>query len=406
LFGLVPAFQTTAPGPSAMLKGGGRRRSRLLPSLVSVQVALSLVLLIGAGLFVRTLQNLETLDPGFRREGVLLVDLEGRRSTGARELVETLRGTPGVIAAAISTHTPLSGATWSEPVAPAGQPLPKSDNAVFSGAGPGYFETMRIPILAGRVFTEQDSGASPSLAVVNEELTRRLFAGGNPVGQHLAAIVRGKRADLEIVGVVKNTAQRELRAAPYPAVYVPYFQLQGEIPSTLEARAAGSMGHAAAAIQRAIQAKLPESSIEARALSSQVESTIGQERMMATLASGFGSLALILACVGLYGLMNYSVLRRTREIGIRMALGAQRAEVIGVEVRSAVGLLAAGLALGLPAVWIASKWIESMLFGLAPTDPATIAGAALVLTAAVLTAAYLPARRASKVDPTTALRHE
>ncbi len=406
LFGLAPAFQSTAVGPSAMLKDGGRRPARLLPSLVSVQVALSLLLLIGAGLFVRTLRNLEKLDPGFRREGVLLVDLEGRRSTGARELVETLRQTPGVLSAGISTHTPLDGSTWSEPVALPGQPLPKRDNAVFVAAGPGFFETMRIPVIAGRVFADPDSGGIPSLAVVNEELARRMFGGANPVGQRLSAIVRGKPADLEIVGMVRNTAQRDLRAEPYPAVYVPYAQLNAEIPSTLAARVAGPPARAAAAIQQGIQAKLPESSIAVRAFTSQVDASISQERLMATLAGGFGVLALLLACVGLYGLLNYSVVRRTREIGIRMALGAQRSEVVGREVRSAVRLVAAGVALGLPAVWLASRWVKSLLFGLAPTDPSTIAGAALLLTASALAAAYVPARRASKVDPTMALRHE
>ena len=406
LFGIAPALQSTAVAPSAMLKDGGRRRSRLLPSLVSVQVALSLLLLIGAGLFVRTLRNLEKVDPGFRREGVLLVDLEGRRSAGARELVEAVRQIPGVLSAAISTHTPLSGSTWSEPVAPAGEALPKRDSAVFVAAGSGYFETLRIPVLAGRSFSEQDPGGSPSLAVVNEELARRLFGGGNPVGRRLSALVRGKAAELEIVGVVKDTAQRELRAKPYPTVYVPYAQLTAEIPSTLAARASGSLAQVSAAIQKAVQAKLPESSIEVRTFSSQVEATIAQERMMAALAGGFGGLALLLAGVGLYGLLNYSVLRRTREIGIRMALGAQRSEVVGKEVRGALRLVAAGLALGLPGAWVASRWVESLLFGLTPTDPATIAGAGAVLVAAALAAAYGPARRASRVDPTTALREE
>jgi putative ABC transport system permease protein len=406
LFGLAPAFQTTAVGPSSMLKEGSRRASRLLPSLVTVQVAFSLILLVAAGLFVRTLRNLENLDPGFRREGVLLVDLEGRRSTGARELIEAARQAPGAVSASISTHTPLSGSTWSEPVALPGEPLPARDNAIFAGAGPAFFETMRIPVLAGRVFSEQDAGDIPTVALVNEELVRRILGGRPAVGQHLTAQVRGHRAEMEIVGVVRNTALRGLRGAPYPAVYVPYYQLKAEIPSTLEVRAAGSLGQAASALQKAIQAKLPESSIEVRTLSGQVEAAIVQERMMAVLAGTFGALALLLSCVGLYGLLNYRVARRTREIGIRMALGAQRSEVIGREVLSAAGLVAAGMASGLPAVWVASKWVKSMLFGLAPTDPATIAGAAVLLTAAALTAAFIPARRASNVDPTTALRHE
>jgi len=395
-FGLAPALRSTA------LKPDSRRRSFLLPSLVSVQVALSLLLLIGAGLFIRTLRNLENVDPGFRPQGVLLVELDGRRSADTRDLLETVRRVPGVTDVSISTHTPLSGSAWSDPIVPAGQPLPKRDNALFIGAAPGFFDAMRIPLLAGRGFSEHDA----NVAVINEEFARRYFPDRNPVGQHLSGRVRGDVADLEIVGVARNTSQRALRAAPTPAVYVSYFQLKGDLQSTLEIRAAGALSSVAAQVQRAVQSKLPEASIEVRTLSAQVDRTMAQERMMATLAGGFGTLALVLACVGLYGLLNYGVVRRTREIGIRMALGAQRQGVIAAEVKRAFALVAVGIALGLPAAALAAKWIKSMLFGLAPTDPTTLAGAALVLIAAALAAAYVPARRASRVNPVTALRHD
>jgi putative ABC transport system permease protein len=400
LFGLAPAWQSTA------LKPNRHRRSLLLPPLVSVQVALSLLLLIGAGLFVRTLRNLENVDPGFRSEGVLLIELDGRRSADPRDLLETVRRVPGVTVASISTHTPLSGSAWSDPIAPMGQPLPKRDNALFVGAGPAFFDTMRIPLLAGRGFSEHDAQGIPNVAVVNEAFARRYFPDRNPVGQHLSGRLNGNLADLEIVGVARNTSQRGLRAAPPPVVYVSYFQLKGEIQSTLEIRAAGTLSRIASQLQRAVQAKLPEASIEVRTLSAQVERTIAQERMMATLAGGFGTLALLLACVGLYGLLNYGVVRRTREIGIRMALGAQRKGVIAAEVKRAFALVTVGIALGLPAAALAARWIKSMLFGLAPTDPTTLFGAALILVAAALAAAYVPARRASRVNPVNALRHE
>jgi predicted permease len=408
LFGLAPAFHTTAVGPSTILKEGASSRSqtRLLSSLVSIQVALSLLLLIAAGLFVRTLQNLQNVDPGFRREGVLLVDLEGRRTAFPQELLDAVQRVPGVVLASISTHTPLSGSTWSEPAVPKGQPVPQRDNAYFIGAGPQFFDTMQTPLLAGRAFSEHDTGNTPTVAIVNEVFARRHFPNRNPVGEHLSAIVRRRPADLEIVGMVKNSSLRGLRAAPPPTVYVSYFQLSGDLPSTLEIRASGSLGQVASAIRRELQPKLPGTPVEVRALSAQVDASMVQERMMTTLAGGFAMLALILACIGLYGLLNYSVAQRTRDIGIRMALGSQRNRLLGREVKSAVQLVIFGIALGLPAAWAASRWVKSLLYGLSPTDPATIAGAAILLTAAALVAAYLPARRAACVDPMTALRHE
>jgi predicted permease len=408
LFGLAPAIQTTATGPAPALKGdpAGGSRSRLLSALVTTQVALSLLLLVGAGLFVRTLQNLHAVDPGFRSDGVLLVDLEGRRLQSPGELVDAVLRLPGVVSASIATHTPLNGSTWSEPVAPAGQVLPARDNAQFIGVGPRFFETMRTTLLAGRDFTDYDGAVSPAVAVVNEAFGRRYFPDENPVGRHLSAKVRGRLTDLEIVGVAGNANLRGLRAAPPQVVYVAYAQLTGDVPTALVIHARGALGPTAAAIRKDVQSKFPDTAIEVRALSEQVDATIAQERMMATLAAGFGILALVLASIGLYGLLNYSVVRRTKEIGIRMALGARRSGVIGMEVKASGRLVALGIALGLPAVWISSRWIKSMLFGLSPADASTIADAAILLGAAGMIAAYLPARRASRVDPMTALRHE
>lgn len=409
LFGVAPALQTTAAGPSAALKDNARMsgsRSRLLPSLVSAQVALSLVLLAGAGLFVRTLHNLQNLDPGFNAEGVLLVDLEGRRTAVPRELLEDVQRLPGVLSASLSTHTPLSGSVWSEPAVPAGQPIPERDNAYFIGAGSRFFATMQIHLLAGREFTDRDSADGPAVAVVNEVFAQRYLANQNPVGQHLSAKVRGQPRDLEIVGLVRNTNAAGLRAAPPPTVYVAYAQLTGDLPTTLAVRAAAPPGRVSSAIQQALQSKLPGAPIEVRPLSAQVEATIVQEHMMATLAGGFGLLALTLACVGLYGLLAYNVAQRTKEIGIRMALGAPGTRVVALVLKGGARLVLIGIALGLPAAWAASRGVESMLFGLTPTDPAAICGAIGLLTTAAQLAAYLPARRASRLDPLAALRHE
>ena len=409
LFGIAPALQATAAGPASALKEDARTtgsRTRLLPWLVTAQIAMSLVLLVGAGLFVRTLQNLQRLDPGFTREGVLLVNLEGTRAALAADRLDEIRRLPGVVSASLSTHTPLSGSTWSEPAVPAGQPLPDKDNAAFVGAGPGFFATMRIPVLSGREFTESDTAASGAVVVVNERYAQRYFPNQNPVGQHLTAKVSGAPRDVEIVGVVKNTNTRSLRAAPPATVYVPFVQQSNHASPTLEIRAAGALADVASAVRQTLQSRLPDTPIDVRPLSAQVDATIVQERLMATLATGFGMLALVLASVGIYGLLSYGVARRTKEIGIHMALGARRASVIALVLKGARRALVIGLAIGLPAALGASRWVESMLFGLRPNDPIAIVAAVALLAAVAHVAAYVPALRASRVDPMVALRHE
>jgi len=409
LFGVAPAFQITAAGPSSVLAAGTRitaARSRLLPVLVSVQVALSLALLIGASLFVRTLNNLQKLDPGFNREGVLLVNLEGARTAAPPQLVDEVRAVPGVISASVSTHTPLSGATWTEPAVPSGQPLPERDTAIFVGAGPLFFETMQIPVLGGRTFTTQDAAGSQAVAIIDEAYVERYFRGRIPIGEFLSARVRGKSEELEIVGIVKNTKSMALRRPPYPHVFVPYAQLTGDFPTTLEIKAAGLLGKVAAAVRSVVQAKVPGIPVQVVPLSAQVDASIVRERMMATLAAAFGLLALMLACIGLYGVLAYRVARRTKEIAICMALGAQRRQVITPVLISAGRLVAVGIAMGVPIAWAASRWIESMLFRLKPTDPMTLAAAILLLAAVALVAAFIPAWRASRIDPISALHYD
>jgi predicted permease len=408
LFGMAPALQTTAVDPGAALKEDSRTigsRSRLLPFLVVGQVALSLVLLAGAGVFVRTLNNLQSLDPGFQTEGVLLVQLDDNRTAVTPTLLDEIQKLPGVLSASVSTDTPLNGWTWSDPAVPAGQTIPERDNAVFVAAGPHFFSTLQIQLLTGREFTDRDRTDTPLVAIVNEAYAERHFGRQNPVGQHLSASVNGRRGDLEIVGLAGNTKLAGLRAAAPPTVYVAYYQLAPH-RTTLSVRAGSPTIQVSRAIQQRLQQKFPSTPIEVRVLSTQVADTFVQERMMATLAGGFALLALILACIGIYGLLAYNVSRRTREIGIRMALGAQARRVVASVITRGSRLVLIGVVAGLPVVWMGSRWIESLLFGVRPLDPATIAGAILVLLAAAQLAAYLPARRASHVDPLEALRHE
>jgi ABC-type antimicrobial peptide transport system permease subunit len=247
------------------------------------------------------------------------------------------------------------------------------------------------------------------VAVVNERYARRHFLDQNPVGQHLTARLSGAPRDLEIVGVVKNTNTQSLRAAPPSIVYVAYDQLPGSRSAraaTLEIRTAGTFGEVTPFLRQALQLRFPDAAVKIGALSAQVDATIVQERLMATLATGFGLLALVLASVGIYGLLAYGVARRTKEIGIHMALGARRRSVIALVLKGARQSLLIGLAIGLPAAMGASRWVESMLFGLKPNDPVAMVAAVALLAAVAHVAAYVPASRASRVDPMVALRHE
>ena len=411
LFGLAPAFQATAASPTLVLKDDMRMSgagSRLLQVLVSAQVALSLVLLVGAGLLVRTFENLQQFDPGFSRENVLLVDLPGRGTPAPRELVEEVQHLPGVISASVSTHTPMSGALWSEPAVPAGQPIPDNrDTALFVGAGPGFLQTMQIRLLAGRDITDRDIVGSSDVALVNEQFAKRYMEAGSPVGRHLAARVRGATKDLEIVGLVRNTNVTSMRSVARSIVYVSYAQLTSDnVPTTLTVRVSSASESIVSDVKRTLEARLPGTPVDVDSLTAHVDGTMTQERMMATLAVGFGLLALVVASVGLYGLLAYLVARRTKEIGIRRALGADRASVMWLVVGNAAKLVVTGVVIGLPAAWLASRSVESVLFGLRRTDPIAVGVALLTLTTAALVAALLPTRRAVRVDPLIALRHE
>jgi putative ABC transport system permease protein len=419
LFGLAPAFRGTAISPVGALREKiSISRSRLAPLLVTTQVSLTLLLLIGAGLFVSTLRNLHRVDAGFQRNGVLLVNADGWRASyrGARAaafyeiLLQQIEQLPGVRSASYSLITPLGGGSISQQIAVNGQP--GGQEILFNSVSRRYFETMATAVVLGREFTRRDDAGAPPVAIVNEAfarryLSRRYLPKEDPLGQHLT-VGSLRKQEFDIVGVVRDSIYESLREAAPPTVYVPLIQRVGigGFGVVFEVHASGSLAQVAAALRSTLQPALPGVPVEVRTLTGQVDRALVQERLMATLAASFGILGLVLAVVGLYGLLAYTVARRTNEIGIRLALGAMRQEVLWMVIRHALGLLGIGVAIGIPAAWAASRFVSSMLFGLTATDPLTIGAAAAVLIAAGLLAGFLPAWRASQVDPMVALRYE
>lgn len=415
LFGLVPALRATASGPGAVLKSNSgitpRAGSRMLAPVVVLQVAVSLVLLIGAGLFVRTLQNLHQVPMGFRHEGVLLVNVDGQRAgykgpavaAFYRDLMERFSRLPGVRSVSASANTPLSGGIWTDDVIVDDV----KTSAHFNSVSPRFFETMGTPLVAGRDFTEQDEAAGArNVCIVNQAFVRK-YADAVGLGGQVSTVA-GK-LPMEVVGIVGDTVFWNLREAEPPAVYVPHFKEGSRIGFTsIEIHGEGSLNNVAELVRGELRAEIPRTAVQAQVvgLTEQVERTLIQERLLAALGSAFGVLALVLAAVGLYGLLAYTVSRATSEIGIRLALGAQRVEVVWLIMRGALKLTSMGVAVGVPAGWAASRLVASTLFGLRPGDLASLAGAAVLLAATALAAAWLPARKASKVDPMVALRWE
>lgn len=413
VFGLAPAFQASRALPAsalaAVLKNDARTstgRSRVLSSLVVAQVVMSLVLVVGAGLFLRTLRNLQNIDPGFSSSGVFVVQPDFGGSATPAALLDEVRRIPGVQSADFTTHTPLDGSGWSEAVVPIEKPVPENDTARLVAAGPAFFNTLDIKMLRGRGFSPQDVSPDAMVAIINQRYAEKEFPKQNPLGRRLAGTLMGKKVSLEVVGIVSDVNFGGLRLGPESTIYVPFAQFRGGLEPSIAIRAAGNPNEMREKIRLALQPLVRTAPVEVRAMPAQVNGTIIQERMMATLASGFGGLALLLCAVGLYGLLAYRVTQRSREIGIRMALGARSSGVIVGVLLNATKLLAIGFVVGLPAAWAASRSVGSMLFGVAPADPFVLTSAVLLLTAAALLAAYIPARRAARVDPLRALRQD
>jgi predicted permease len=422
IFGLTPALRATRVAPVVVLKStgrgmtAGRERFGLRRALVVSQVAMSLVLLVGALLFVRTLRNLLTLDPGFQQQGVLVtsVDLSRlnlaaeRRQGFKRELLDRVRAIPGVDSAADASIVPISGNSWNDNIFVEGsEKLKGTPN--FSQITPGYFRTLRTPFLAGRDFDDHDTATSPKVAIVNETFVSKILNGANPIGVRIRQETYQGRPTptYEIVGLVKNTKYRDLREEPRSIVYVvnaqddrPDLYAQFLIHSNLPISAV------LPSVKQVLSEASPEIALEFRELTTQIRESLLKERLMATLSGFFGFLAALLATVGLYGVISYTVARRTNEIGIRMALGAQRRNVVGMIMREAGLLLAIGIAIGAALSLAAARTATSLLFGLKPHDPVTLGLAVVALAAVAAAASFLPAHRASRLDPMAALREE
>jgi predicted permease len=389
----------------------------LSQSLVVSQIAITLLLLVGAGLFVRTLGNLNSVALGFNRENVLLFTVNAKQP-GYRDqalvrfydqLQQRLAGLPGVRAVTATSYALISGSLNNTNFTIPGYTGP--NKAVNNLAvAPGFFSTMQTPILLGREIEERDVMSTHRVAVVNEAFVKTYYNGENPVGRYFGLGGKGAQAspDIEIVGVAKAARYHAIKEEIDPVVYFPYSQnLRALGQLVFEVRAAGDPMALANSVRQAVQqldARVPVSNVVTQ--TKQIDQTIAQERTFATLCTCFAVLAVLIACVGLYGTMAYSVARRTNELGLRMALGAERRRLIWMVLREVLVLAAVGLAIGLPAALASTRLVESFLFGLKPNDVAALTAAALLLVIAAAAAGFGPARRASRIDPWTALRHE
>jgi predicted permease len=423
LFGMLPAWLATGVDTGAALNAEGRTttgsagRLRWGKLLVIAQLALSLPLLAGAGLLARTLYNLQNADLGFPREHVLLarVDAESggyelnRRGPLLRDLLEDIRHVPGVQGATFSENGVLSGHDSADLIQVEGYTSKGRNDrgSRWDQVGPQYFSTLGIPIIMGREITEADRAASTKVCVINEAFRNLFFANRNPVGMHITNVYGDKRTTCEIVGVAKNAHTDAIRPPQVrPRYYVPTTQPLAEFSgATFEVRVSHDMNGVAEGLRRAIHRvdpTLPIVSLDT--LDERVAAQIALERVMAGLAAAFAVSAVGLAAIGLYGVLAYGTTRRRTEIGIRIALGAQPTRVIAMILRETSHVLIAGLILGGVLAYVASRWISSQLYGLAPHDPLTLTAATAVLVIIALAAAYLPARRVSRLDPVSALR--
>jgi putative ABC transport system permease protein len=428
LFGIAPAVRGTRVQPQAAMKANGRgviegSRFGLGKVLVMLQVALSLVLIVGAGLMLTTFRKLASLDAGFDRGHVLLVavDLRNanyppqRRAAGYQRMLDRLRTVPGVRSASRSEMTPIGGGVWDSELLIDGYTAKSHQDVIvnFNQVSAGYFDTLGTPFVAGRDFNQHDTPQSPQAAIVNETFVKRYFGASNPLGRTFRLNNGpGVFPPVEIVGVVKDAKYESLREDIPPTAYRAESQDRPGMaaPSPFTNFELRSVAGAPADLIPSVKASMEEVNrdipLQFTTLATQVDESLTRERLLATLSGFFGALALLLATIGLYGVMAYNVARRRNEIGIRMALGAEQARVLRMVLGEVALLIAIGLVIGLCAALATTRFVASFLYGIKSNDPWTLSLAAGVLALVAALAGFLPARRASRLDPMTALREE
>ena len=420
LFGLTPALQASGTAPGEVMKAtsravtSGPRRFGLRRALVVSQVALSLVLVVAAVLFVRTFSNLVNLDAGFQQDHLLLADIDystlklpkERRVSYKLDLLAQIRAIPGVQGAAALQIVPLGGRFWNDNIEISGSG--KKGVPFFNQVTPGFFRTMGTPLIAGRDFQETDDASAPRVAIVNQEFARKFLDGANPVGRTFKMVPDdGKPQQLQIIGLVGNTKYGDLRESDSPLVYLAEAQTaQPDMEAQIVIRSDTDLESLTTAVKRVVAQASPEAVLDFAVFRTAVREGLLRERLMATLSGFFGGLAALLAVIGLYGVISYMVVRRRNEIGIRMALGAGRGQIVAMVMGEAGILLGIGVAIGAALSLAAGSAMRTLLFGITPHDPITLVLAIAGLAAVAALASLLPAQRAATLDPMVALRDE
>jgi predicted permease len=420
IFGMAPALRTAGINPGSLLSGGKgvvqtSAQSGFGKLLVVAQVALSLLLLVGAGLFVRTLVNLQSIPSGFKPENVMLFQIDtatagykdAQLATLMRQVEERVKTVRGVQGASFAFFTFNQGA-WTGRAFTRDQNPPEGQSRLVMNnvVGDDYFKAMGLPLVAGRGFGPQDTDKSQKVAVISEAMAQRFFPNRSPLGERFGLGSPESRDRIEVIGVVKDAKYLSLDEQTRPMAYYPHAQGSGFL-NNFVVRISGSPEPVIRQVRQAIQdvnQNLPID--EVLTLSDQIGRSLVQQKLVARLAGFFGLLALLLSCVGLYGVLSYAVARRTNEIGIRLALGAQRKGVLWMVMRESLALTSGGIVIGMIGAFAATRTVSSLLFGLTPTDPLTLVAATFLLISVATLAGYLPARRATQVDPMAALRSE